>query len=48
MNKTKNIILDEVMEGTNWKEKIIISIFQKTFIKIYRKGMARCYNYFNK
>ncbi|MCI8444564.1 MAG: hypothetical protein HFJ37_05380 [Clostridia bacterium] len=33
----KNKVLKEVKKELNWKEKIIIKIFKKTFSKIYDK-----------
>ena len=34
MKKTEKIILNEVIKELNWKEKIIVMIFNKTFNKI--------------
>ena len=34
MKNTKEIILDEVTKELNWKEKIIVNIFNKTFNKV--------------
>lgn len=48
MGKTKDIILNEEMKKLNFKERFIIKIFGKTFEKIYRLGMVRCFNYYNK
>ena len=31
----ENVLLNEITKELNWKEKIIIKIFEKTFIKIY-------------
>lgn len=42
------VILKEVKKKLNWKEKIFVSIFPKTYIKLYRIGMADCFNYYNK
>lgn len=33
----KNTLLKEVKKDLNWKEKIMIKIFKKTFNKIYDK-----------
>lgn len=44
----KNVILNEVMKELNWKEKVIVKILKKTCIKLYRKGMIDCFNYYNK
>ena len=48
MDKSKDIVLDEIMEGLNFKSRIIVRMFPKIFKKIYRKGMVKCFNYFNK
>jgi len=34
MKNTKEITLNEVMNELNWKEKIIVRIFNKTFNKV--------------
>ena len=34
MKNTKDITLNEVMNELNWKEKIIVRIFNKTFNKV--------------
>lgn len=34
MKETKEITLNEVMKEINWKEKIIIKVFSKTFNKV--------------
>ena len=31
----KDIVLNEVMKELNWREKIIVKLFKKIFIKIY-------------
>lgn len=43
----KNVV-NEIVKGLNWKEKIITKIFKSTCIKLYRKGMIDCFNYYNK
>lgn len=48
MRKTKNIILNEEIKELNLKERFIIKVFGKTFEKVYRLGMIRCFNYYNK
>lgn len=47
MEETK-IILEELKKHLNWNLKIFVNIFPKTCMKLYRKGMADCYNYYNK
>ena len=37
-----------VFNELNWKEKIIVKIFTKTFKKVYKLGMIDCFNYYNK
>lgn len=44
MNVPYNVVLDEVKNELNWKEKIIIKIFSKTFIKVYKKGITFGFN----
>lgn len=31
----KNVVLDEITNELNWKEKIVVNMFTKTFIKVY-------------
>ena len=31
----KVVVKNEVMKELNWKEKIIVRIFKKTFLKVY-------------
>ena len=47
MKETK-VILERLKKQLNWKLKIVVKIFPKTCIKLYRKGMADCFNYYNK
>lgn len=44
----KNVILKEIKKDLNWKLKIFVKIFPETCIKLYRKGIADCFNYYNK
>ena len=39
----KNVV-NEIVKGLNWKEKIITKTFKKTCIKLYRKGMIDLLN----
>ena len=48
MKKTKDIVLNKVLNGLSLKERILVKIFSKTFSKVYRKGMIECFNYYNK
>ncbi len=36
--------IEDVIKELNWKEKIIIKIFSKTFIKIYKLGITFGFN----
>ena len=45
---TKDIVLNSVLNGLSFKEKILVRMFLKTFLKVYRKGMIECFNYYNK
>lgn len=40
----KDVVLDEVKKELNWKERIIIKIFTKTIIKIYKIGITYGFN----
>lgn len=44
----KNEVLNEVKKGLNWKEKIIVDIFNNLFYYFYRRGMIDCFKYYNK
>ena len=48
MKKTKDIVLNKVLNGLSLKERILVKMFPKTFSKVYRKGMIECFNYYNK
>lgn len=39
----KNIILSEITKDLELRERIVVKVFKKTFIKIYIKGRT---NYF--
>ena len=45
--EVENVVWDEIRKGLNWKEKIIVKICKNTCIKLYRKGMIDCFNYYN-
>ena len=30
----KDVVLNEIMKELNWKERIIVKVFRKTFIKV--------------
>lgn len=44
MNVPDNIVLDEVKNELNWKEKIIIRIFSRTFLKVFKIGITFGFN----
>ena len=44
----KKVILEEISKDLKWKDKIFIKIFPKTCIRLYRRGMTDCFNYYNK
>lgn len=44
----KDVVLNEIKKGLNWKERIILALFENLFYYTYRKGMADCYKYYNK
>lgn len=44
----RDVALNEVMKGLNWREKMFMKIFKKVALKIYKKGMVDCFNYYNK
>lgn len=35
VKKTKDVLLKEINKELNWKEKIVIKIFKKTFCKVH-------------
>lgn len=39
-----NMKIEKLIKELNWKEKIIIKIFSKTFIKIYKLGITFGFN----
>lgn len=40
----KDVVKDDVVKELNLPEKIIVKIFRKTFIKIYKLGITFGYN----
>lgn len=40
----ENDQLKEIRNVLNWKERILINIFPKTIIKIYKKGIEKGFN----
>lgn len=35
----KDVVLNEVKKELNWKERIIVKLFKKTFCSVYKSGM---------
>lgn len=44
----KDVVLNEVIKELNWRERIVVKIFNKLFYYAYRKGMVDCFKYYNK
>lgn len=40
----KNVVEDEIVEELNFMERIIVKIFTKTFIKVYKIGITYGFN----
>lgn len=40
----KDVVLDEIKEILNLKERIIARIFKNVFVKIYKKGIEKGFN----
>lgn len=40
----KDVIVDEIMNELNWKEKIIMKVFTKMFIKVYTFSRVKSIN----
>lgn len=39
-----NVVKDEVIKELNWKERIIVKLFAKTFEKVYNKCRIKIVN----
>lgn len=44
INVEKDIVLNEVKKGLNWRERGVIHIFRKTCVKLYKKGIEKGFN----
>lgn len=42
--KTKDVVLNEIIKELNYVEKIIVRIFSKTFVKVYKMGITFGFN----
>ena len=40
----KDVVVDEIVKGLNWKEKIVMYVFTKTIIKVYNIARIRTIN----
>ena len=40
----KDVVLNEIKNELNWKEKIIVKLFSKIFIKVYKIGITYGFN----
>lgn len=40
----KDVVVDEIVKGLNWKEKIVMYVFTKTIIKVYNIAKIRTIN----
>lgn len=40
----KDVVLNEIKNELNLKEKIIVTVFAKTFIKVYKLGITFGFN----
>ncbi len=40
----KDVVLNEIIKELNWKERIVVKVFRKTFCKIYKLGIAYGFN----
>lgn len=39
-----NVVKDEVIKELNWKERIVVKVFSKTFEKVYNKCRIKIVN----
>lgn len=42
------IILKDLEKQLDFKQKILVKISRKTFVKVYRLGMISCFKFYNK
>lgn len=40
----RDVVVNEIRKGLNWREKIIICIFAKTIVKVYNIARIRTVN----
>lgn len=46
--KKEDVVVNEIKKDLNWRERIVVSIFKNTFLKIYKKGKIDYYKYLYK
>ena len=39
-----DVVKDEIMKELNWKERIFVKLFAKTFEKVYKLGITFGFN----
>lgn len=40
----KDVVVNEIMKELNWKERIVVRIFRKTFIKVVNVARIKIIN----
>lgn len=40
-------VVEEIIRDLKWHERIVVKVFKKIFVKIYRMGMIKCFNFYN-
>lgn len=43
----ENEVLKEVIKELEWKERIVVMMFKKIFINVYKKGVKEGFNWNN-
>lgn len=43
----KDVVLDEVMKELNWRERIVVRLFEKTFHNVYKSGIRKGFKWNN-
>ena len=41
----KDVVIEEIVKELNWKERIVVRLFRKTFCEIYKEGIRRGFNW---
>ncbi len=39
-----DVVENEIIKELNWKERIIVKVFAKTFVKVYKIGITFGFN----